>query len=91
MNKLLILLVRVYRIAISPMIAPRCRFLPTCSDYAVQALERHGAWTGAGLALRRLLRCHPFQVGGIDEVPPTGQAGWRCTCKRTHAGSSIDR
>jgi uncharacterized protein len=91
MNKLLILLVRAYRVAISPMIPPRCRFLPTCSDYAVQALERHGALTGAGLVLRRLLRCHPFHPGGIDEVPPVGQAAWRCACKRMQAERGIDR
>ncbi len=69
------LLVRGYRLAISPLFPPRCRFLPSCSDYALQAIERHGAWVGGWLALRRVLRCNPLNPGGIDEVPaPFG--GW---------------
>ena len=65
----LIGLIRVYRASISPLIGPRCRFLPTCSDYAAQAIERHGACCGGSLALRRILRCHPWGGSGIDEVP----------------------
>lgn len=64
-----LLLVRGYRLAISPLFPPRCRFLPSCSDYALQAVERHGVVTGGWLALRRFVRCNPFQQGGIDEVP----------------------
>jgi putative membrane protein insertion efficiency factor len=63
-------LVRVYRAAISPMLGPACRFEPTCSVYAEQAIERFGACKGSYLAARRLLRCHPFSRGGLDPVPP---------------------
>lgn|SRR5690606_21617873 len=69
MKALLMMLVRAYRLAISPLFPPRCRFLPSCSDYALQAVERHGALAGGWLALRRFARCHPFNPGGIDEVP----------------------
>ena len=69
MKALLMMLVRAYRLAISPLFPPRCRFLPSCSDYALQAVERHGALAGGCLALRRFARCHPFNPGGIDEVP----------------------
>ncbi|MFP5406394.1 MAG: membrane protein insertion efficiency factor YidD [Gammaproteobacteria bacterium] len=69
MKTLLLLLVRGYRLAVSPLFPPRCRFLPSCSDYAVQAIERHGPWAGGWLALRRFARCHPLHPGGIDEVP----------------------
>jgi len=69
MKALLLMLVRAYRVAISPLFPPRCRFLPSCSDYALQAVERHGALAGGWLALRRFARCHPFNPGGIDEVP----------------------
>lgn len=70
MRRVLVLLVRGYQYGISPLIGPRCRFLPTCSEYAVEALERHGGVRGSVLALRRLLRCHPFSRGGLDPVPP---------------------
>lgn len=66
---LLVLLVRGYQVAISPLLPPACRYYPTCSHYAVEALERHGAWRGGWLALRRVLRCHPFRPGGYDPVP----------------------
>jgi len=69
MKALLMMLVRAYRLAVSPLFPPRCRFLPSCSDYALQAVERHGALAGGWLALRRFARCHPFNPGGIDEVP----------------------
>ena len=58
-----------YRRFISPMIGPRCRFTPTCSTYAVEAVQRHGALRGSWLTLKRLLRCHPFAAGGYDPVP----------------------
>jgi len=60
MKKLLIALVRFYRKHISGGTKPSCRFLPTCSAYALEALEKHGAWRGSKLAVRRLLKCHPF-------------------------------
>jgi uncharacterized protein len=58
-----------YRTSISPAFAPRCRFTPTCSAYAATAIERFGLARGSWLALRRLLRCHPFHAGGHDPVP----------------------
>jgi putative membrane protein insertion efficiency factor len=61
--------IRVYQREISPRRAPCCRFNPTCSAYAIQAIERHGAWRGGWLALRRLLRCRPGAAGGRDPVP----------------------
>jgi putative membrane protein insertion efficiency factor len=67
--RLLALPVRAYRLILSPWIGHSCRFQPTCSAYALQALERHGALRGGGLALRRLLRCQPWGGAGIDEVP----------------------
>lgn len=78
MKRLLAALIRFYRAALSPFFAPRCRFLPTCSDYALQALERHGALAGGWLALRRLARCHPFHPGGVDEVPDRLSPKCRC-------------
>ena len=67
--KPLIWLVRVYQLVISPFLAPSCRFHPTCSHYAVEALRRHGAVKGLWLALRRIARCHPWHPGGHDPVP----------------------
>lgn len=61
--------IRFYRSAISPLTPPSCRFQPTCSAYALQAIEKYGAARGGWLALRRLLRCHPFCKGGYDPVP----------------------
>jgi uncharacterized protein len=61
--------VRMYQTLVSPLLPPSCRFYPSCSAYAVTALERHGALKGSWLAARRLARCHPFHPGGIDPVP----------------------
>jgi uncharacterized protein len=66
---MLIVIVRAYQRWISPMLAPSCRFYPSCSTYAVTAIARHGAVRGSALALWRLLRCHPFNRGGVDQVP----------------------
>ena len=62
-------LVNLYRVALSPLIGFHCRYLPTCSDYADQALERHGLWAGGWMTLARLTRCHPFGNSGLDFVP----------------------
>lgn len=68
--RLLRALVHVYRMTLSPLFGPSCRFEPSCSTYALEALERHGARRGAWLSLRRVLRCHPFHPAGFDPVPP---------------------
>jgi uncharacterized protein len=69
MKTVLIALLRFYRYAISPMLGRNCRFHPTCSEYAIEAVQRHGALRGGWLALKRVGRCHPFHPGGYDPVP----------------------
>lgn len=69
MKKILIGMVKFYRVAVSPFRAPCCRYYPTCSQYALEALEKHGAIKGGYLAVRRILRCNPFHKGGYDPVP----------------------
>ena len=64
-------LIRGYQILISPWLTPRCRYYPTCSQYALEAVQLHGAWRGIWLALKRLGRCHPLREGGYDPVPPS--------------------
>ncbi|WP_245392682.1 membrane protein insertion efficiency factor YidD [Salinicola halimionae] len=66
---LLTVLIQIYRYAISPLLGPRCRFWPTCSSYALEAIRLHGPWRGGWLTIRRLSKCHPFHVGGVDPVP----------------------
>ena len=68
-KRVLLWLIRFYRIHISPMHQPCCRFIPTCSQYALEAVEKYGAIKGGYLALRRILRCHPLHKGGYDPVP----------------------
>jgi hypothetical protein len=65
----LLLLIEVYRVTLGPLIGGFCRYVPSCSVYAEEAIRRHGAGAGAALAARRLLRCHPFHPGGFDPVP----------------------
>jgi len=79
--------VRIYRAVVSPLFPPRCRFWPSCSAYALEALEAHGAFRGSWLAIRRILRCHPFHPGGIDPVPPAEGARRRGSAAR---GSTQD-
>lgn len=69
--------IHAYQRWLSPLLGPRCRFYPSCSVYAATAIERFGAVRGTGLAVWRLLRCHPFHPGGFDDVPPRGGAGRR--------------
>ncbi len=70
MKKFLMWLVKLYRKYISPMKQPCCRYIPTCSQYALEALEKYGALKGSWLALKRLLRCHPFHFGEYDPYDP---------------------
>lgn len=74
MQKLLLLLVKAYRLFFSPWLGSSCRFTPTCSAYALDALENHGAAKGGYLTLRRLSRCHPWCAGGHDPVPKAQSA-----------------
>lgn len=69
MRRILIGIIRAYQYLLSPWWGSQCRFTPTCSHYAVEALERHGALGGSWLAARRILRCHPWSAGGYDPVP----------------------
>jgi uncharacterized protein len=69
MRWVLMAIVRAYQTVISPLLPPSCRYYPSCSNYALEALERHGAWRGGWLAARRVLRCHPLRPGGFDPVP----------------------
>jgi len=62
-------LIKAYQLILSPVLAPACRFYPTCSEYAYQAISRYGLLKGFFLALKRILKCHPFNPGGIDSVP----------------------
>jgi hypothetical protein len=67
--------IHAYRLAVSPVLAPACRYEPSCSAYASEAIARHGLRAGARLALRRLARCHPFRPGGYDPVPEEARRG----------------
>ncbi len=69
MKRVLVLAVRFYQVGLSPMLPPSCRYYPTCSAYAIEALEKYGAIKGSWLGIRRILRCHPFRIGGFDPVP----------------------
>jgi putative membrane protein insertion efficiency factor len=68
-SRFLVALIRLYRLAVSPFLGQCCRFHPSCSAYAEEAICRHGVLAGLGLGIRRLLRCHPFHRGGYDPVP----------------------
>jgi uncharacterized protein len=69
MRMVLLLLLRGYQYAIRPLLGANCRFYPSCSDYAREAIDRHGAAKGCWLAMRRVVRCHPYHPGGCDPVP----------------------
>ncbi len=80
-RQLLIAPIRFYRYVISPWLGPSCRFIPSCSAYAIEAIETHGGLCGTWLTFRRVIRCHPWCHGGHDPVPPTA-----CSHRR-HTGS----
>jgi len=69
MKQIALVMIRFYQKAVSPWLPPACRYYPTCSAYAIEAIERHGFLRGASLALKRILRCHPLHAGGFDPVP----------------------
>jgi putative membrane protein insertion efficiency factor len=77
----LVVLIRGYQLLISPLLGPRCRFYPSCSHYAIEALQRHGPLYGAWLATRRISRCHPLNAGGYDPVPLSAASPHpKCVC-----------
>ncbi len=84
MRHLIVWLIRAYQLLISPLLGARCRFHPSCSQYALEAVSEHGSLRGGALALRRLARCHPFHPGGYDPVPPLRAPG----CGAPARGSS---
>jgi putative membrane protein insertion efficiency factor len=79
MRALFTVLIRAYQWTLSPLLGPRCRFHPSCSNYALEAVQRFGILHGGWLTVRRLGRCHPWHAGGIDPVPHTG-------CMHSHYG-----
>jgi putative membrane protein insertion efficiency factor len=70
----LLLLLRAYKLGVSPFLGQNCRFYPSCSEYAAEAIGRHGAWQGSILAGKRLCKCHPWHPGGLDLVPELASA-----------------
>ncbi|MGE7274558.1 membrane protein insertion efficiency factor YidD [Brevibacillus panacihumi] len=89
MSTLLVWLIRGYQKFISPLKPPTCRFAPTCSHYAIEAVRRFGAFKGGWLAVRRILKCHPFHPGGIDPVPEKRESSHHLL-KRGKGGSSLE-
>lgn len=77
-SRVLLGLIALYRYLVSPWVGYGCRYWPTCSEYAREAIEQHGAGRGSYLALRRIGRCHPYAAGGVDPVP--SGFTWRCRC-----------
>jgi len=84
-QRLLLALIRGYRFVLSPWVGGSCRYWPTCSEYAYDAIEAHGTLRGGWLMLGRLVRCQPYGAGGVDPVPQTFQ--WRCACGTAHERS----
>lgn len=74
MRRVFLFLIRAYQLLLSPWLGHQCRFSPSCSHYAIEAITVHGPWRGTLLAARRIGRCHPWHAGGYDPVPPTTRA-----------------
>jgi uncharacterized protein len=91
MRQVAALLIRLYQLTISPLLGPRCRFHPSCSQYALEALARFGFLRGSWLAVRRIGRCHPWNPGGFDPVPVCHQPASAKLCARAGALSSAPR
>jgi len=90
MKALLLFLVRAYQLGVSPFLGSQnCRFYPTCSNYAMEAIRAHGAWKGSALAAKRLCKCHPWHPGGVDPVPgaapssATSSSTGQCGCSHS--------
>ena len=73
MVKIVSAIIRVYQWIISPLLGPRCRFYPSCSNYMLESLEKHGLMAGLKLGVKRVIKCHPLHPGGIDEVPEVSE------------------
>lgn len=73
MVKIVSAMIRVYQWIISPLLGPRCRFYPSCSNYMLESLEKHGLTAGLKLGVKRVIKCHPLHPGGIDEVPEVSE------------------
>ena len=84
MRYLVIGFIRFYQLLVSPLLGPRCRFYPSCSDYSLLAFQRFGFFKGAYLTVRRLLKCHPLHPGGFDYVPEQHQTESASTCSDDH-------
>ncbi|HOO55617.1 MAG TPA: membrane protein insertion efficiency factor YidD [bacterium] len=80
MARIVIFIISLYRKFISPLLPPACKFRPTCSEYAIEALQKHGFFKGSALAFWRILRCNPFSKGGYDPVPEPGRNNSRSLC-----------
>ena len=87
--KFLRMLVRLYQLTLSPWVGRSCRFVPTCSNYAIEALEKYGAVKGTYLTIYRLLRCHPLGGRGLDPVP--AKFRWRCGCRECRPEEQEDK
>lgn len=87
--KFLRMLVRLYQLTLSPWVGRSCRFVPTCSNYAIEALEKYGAVKGTYLTIYRLLRCHPLGGRGLDPVP--AKFRWRCWCNECRPEEQEDK
>jgi len=86
LRQLAIVLIRCYRAALSPLLGPSCRFVPSCSHYGEEAIERFGVLHGGMLTAWRILRCHPFSQGGLDPVPPPRPPGPDAAVVPAHHG-----
>jgi uncharacterized protein len=87
-SSLLLAMLRAYKYAISPTLLPACRYVPTCSEYAADAVERHGVLRGTLMGLWRLLRCHPFARGGFDPVPHSANSSADDSCWRVEMAAT---
>jgi uncharacterized protein len=90
MARTLVALISAYRKVVSPLLGARCRFYPSCSAYAAEAISVHGAGRGTWLAFRRLGKCHPFHPGGLDPVPPARAGGSRAQAEHDSAPGAAD-